>query len=329
MAVTIKDVARLAGVSPASVCRALATPERVRPETRNRVERAAARLGYRPNPIARGLSTGRTGNLGLIVPDIANPFFPSVVKAAQARARELDHAVFLADTDEDPILEVDLIRQLAKQVDGFLLCAARAADEDLRSLSDGTPVVILNRRVGAIPSVVFDNIDSARQAVTHLVALGHRRIAYVAGPRTSWVNRERLRGLRTAAGAAGVELVEIGNVSPTLDGGAAAADTLLAADVTAAVAYNDLVALGVLSRLRARGVEVPARISLVGFDDIPTTDLVDPPLTTVAGAKTQLGRAGIDLLITLLQDQQPPVSTRRTLPTQLIVRASTTTAPEL
>jgi LacI family transcriptional regulator len=327
VAVTIRDVARLAGVSPASVCRALATPDRVRPETRDRVQRAAARLGYRPDPIARGLSTGRTGNLGLIVPDIANPFFPTLVKAAQARARELDHAVFLADTDEDPALEVELIRQLAKQVDGFLLCAARASDDDLRSLNDGTPVVMLNRRVGAIPSVVFDNIDAARQAVTHLVALGHRRIAYIAGPRTSWVNRERLRGLRAATSAAGVELVELGNGSPTLDGGAAAADPLLATAVTAAVAYNDLVALGVLRRLRARGIDVPARISLVGFDDIPTTDLVAPALTTVAGAKTQLGRAGIDLLMTLLQEKPPPATTRRVLPTQLIVRASTTTAP--
>jgi LacI family transcriptional regulator len=329
VAVTIRDVARLAGVSPASVCRALATPERVRPGTRNRVERAAAQLGYQPNPIARGLSTGRTGNLGLIVPDIANPFFPTLVKAAQARARELDYAVFLADADEDPTLEVDLVRQLAKQVDGFLLCAARATDDDLRSLNDGMPVVMLNRRVGSIPSVVFDHVDAAKQAVDHLAALGHRRIAYIAGPRTSWVNRERQRGLRAAAGAAGIELVEIGNVAPTLDGGAAAADPLIATAATAAVAYNDLVALGVLSRLRIRGVDVPARISLVGFDDIPTTDLVSPALTTVAGAKTQLGRAGIDLLMALLQDHRPPNTTRRVLPTQLIVRASTTAAPQI
>jgi len=327
--VTIRDVARLAGVSTASVSRVLAAPEQVRAETRRRVQAATAQLGYRPNRIAQSLSTGRTGNLGLIVPDIANPFFPTIAKAAQARARELDYAVFLADADEDPVLEVALIRQLAKQVDGFLLCAARATDDDLRSLNDGTPVVMLNRRVGSIPSVVFDNVDAARQAVTHLVALGHRRIAYIAGPRTSWVNRERRRGLRAAAGAAGIELVEIGNVAPTLDGGAAAADPLIATAATAAVAYNDLVALGVLSRLRARGIEVPARISLAGFDDIPTTDLVTPALTTVAGVKTQLGRAGIDLLMALLQGHRPPDTARRVLPAQLIVRASTTAAPEI
>jgi len=203
----------------------------------------------------------------------------------------------------------------------------RSSDEDLRSLGDGTPVVMLNRRVGQMPSVVFDNIDAAKQAVTHLVALGHRRIAYIAGPGASWVNRERQCGLRAATGAAGVELVEIGNVSPTLDGGGVAADPLLASAVTAAVAYNDLVALGVLRRLRTHGVDVPGDISLVGFDDIPTSDFVDPALTTVAGAKTQLGRAGIDLLMTLFQDRPQRGAARRILPTQLIVRASTAIAP--
>jgi LacI family transcriptional regulator len=324
--VTMRDVARLAGVSTASVCRALATPDHVRADTRERVHRAAARLGYRPNPMARGLTTGRTRSIGLIVPDIANPFFPTIVKGAQARARELGYTVLLADTNEDPRLEVELIRQLDNQVDGFLLCAARAKDEELRSLSTTTPVVTLNRRVGQIPSVTFDNADATRQAVSHLAALGHRRVAYISGPRTSWVNRERVRGMRTAAGEAGVELVAVGNVAPTFEGGAAAADSLLSASVTAAVAYNDLVALGALSRLRALGIGVPAGLSLLGFDDIPMTELVDPPMTTVAGEKQQLGRAGIDLLGSLLGLGQPS-GDRHPLPTRLIVRGSTATAP--
>jgi DNA-binding LacI/PurR family transcriptional regulator len=261
------------------------------------------------------------------VPDIANPFFPTVVKAAQARALELDCAVLLGDTDEDPVAEVELIRTLAKQVDGFLLCAARAPADELRSISDGMPVVMLNRRVGQIPSVCFDSFDGARQAVAHLAVLGHRRIAFIAGLRTSWVNGERSRGVRTAAAAAGVELVKVGNVSPTFDGGVAAADAVVAAGVTAVVAYNDMVALGVLGRLRARGVRVPGEISLVGFDDIPISELVDPPLTTVGGPKKQLGRAGIDLLTAVLQDRPPPDGNPRMLPTQLIVRQSTTAPP--
>ncbi|WP_309233906.1 LacI family DNA-binding transcriptional regulator [Micromonospora sp. ATA51] len=125
MRATIREVAREAGVSPSTVSRALSMPEMVNPTTRERVLRAAQRLGYAPNRAARGLITGRTGNIGLIVPDLANPFFPSVVKGVQARAREADYAVFLADTDEDPTAEVGLIRVLGKQVDGLILCSPR------------------------------------------------------------------------------------------------------------------------------------------------------------------------------------------------------------
>ena len=151
MAVTIRDVARAAQVSASTVCRALATPELVRPATRERVQRAAEELGYRPNRAARSLITGRTGNFGLIVPDLANPFFPGVVKGMQARAREADHAVFIADTDEDAAVEADLVRALAKQVDGIVLCSPRMSEDDLRSVPGKTPLVLLARRVARLP----------------------------------------------------------------------------------------------------------------------------------------------------------------------------------
>jgi LacI family transcriptional regulator len=131
MTVTIRDVARLAGVSPSSVCRALANPGSVRPGTRDQVQQAARELGYVPNRTARALSTGRTGNLGIVLPDLANPFFAGVVKAAQTRARALGHAVFLSDIDEDPAVETPLIQALLRQVDGFLLCSPRSSDEEL------------------------------------------------------------------------------------------------------------------------------------------------------------------------------------------------------
>src|SRR5512138_792177 len=130
MAVTIKDVARAAGVSPSTVSRALSAPELVQPDTRRRVQQAATELGYHPNRAARGLITGRTGNLGLIVPDLTNPFFPGVVKGVQTRAREFDYAVFLADTDEDPTAEADVVRNLSKQVDGIILCSPRMSEEE-------------------------------------------------------------------------------------------------------------------------------------------------------------------------------------------------------
>src|SRR3954469_318537 len=131
MSATIRDVARMAGVSPSTVSRGLAQSDLVHPDTRDRVRRAADRLGYLPNRAARGLITGRTGNLGLLVPDVANPFFAGIVKGVQARARELDYAVFLADSDEDPDAEAGLVRALAKQVDGMLLCSPRMSDADL------------------------------------------------------------------------------------------------------------------------------------------------------------------------------------------------------
>lgn len=327
MAVTIKDVARAAGVSASTVCRALASPELVKAATRDRVRQAASELGYSPNRAARGLITGRTGNLGLIVPDLANPFFPAVVKGMQTRAREADYAVFLADTDEDPSAEAELVRALSKQVDGLILCSPRMSEEDLRSVTGDTPMVLLNRRVGRIPSVSIANLDGMQRVIAHLTALGHRRVAYAAGPRASWSNRERLRALRTVAAAAGVELKEIGGVMPQFAGGVAAADLVLAADVTAVVAYNDLIALGLLSRLRARDIDVPGRISVVGIDDIPLSGMVHPSLTTLAVPQWQFGRSGVDLLLGLMENPDRPGVTRRELETHLMVRGSTGPAP--
>jgi LacI family transcriptional regulator len=323
MPVTIKDVARVAGVSPSTVSRALTTPALVQAETRARVERAAAELGYQPNRAARGLITGRTGNIGLIVPDLTNPFFPGVVKGVQSRARESDFSVFLADTDEDPTAEAGLVRALSKQVDGIVLCSPRMTEEDLRSVIGETPVVMLNRRVGPIPAITIDNVDGIRQAVAHLAALGHRRIAYVAGPRLSWSNKERARALRTSTNAAGIDLIEIGNFAPQFAGGVAAADLVLAAGVTAVIAYNDLVALGLLNWFATRGVKVPEAISVMGFDDIVLSQMVSPSLTTVAQPQEQIGRAGVDMLLQLLEDPDRAAAARRELPSQLMVRHST------
>jgi LacI family transcriptional regulator len=322
MAVTIKDVARAAGVSASTVSRSLASPDLVRADTRLRVQQAVAALGYHPNRAARGLITGRTGNLGLLVPDLANPFFPGVVKGVQARAREFDYAVFLADTDEDPTAEAGLVRNLSKQVDGLILCSPRMSEDEVRALTGDTPIVLLNRRVGRVPSVTTNSVDGLRHAIGHLTALGHRRVAYVSGPKASWSNRERLRALRQVSAEAGVELVETGNVVPRFAGGVAAADQVLATGVTAVLGYNDLVAIGMLSRFAARGVAVPGRISVMGFDDIVLSEMVSPALTTLAQPKEQTGRTGVDLLLQLLEDPAHPIQ-RRELESHLMVRDST------
>ncbi|WP_213452045.1 LacI family DNA-binding transcriptional regulator [Rhizomonospora bruguierae] len=323
MPVTIKDVARAAGVSPSTVSRALSTPGLVQAATRERVRRAVAELGYHPNRAARGLITGRTGNIGLIVPDLTNPFFPGVVKGVQERARESDYSVFLADTDERAPLEADLVRALGKQVDGIVLCSPRMSEAEVRSVAGETPIVMLNRRVGRIPAVTIDNGEAIRQAVAHLVALGHHRLGYVAGPRVSWSNRERLRALRSTTAATGVELLEVATVVPQFSGGVAAADLVLAAGVTAVVAYNDLVALGLLNRFAARGLAIPGDISVLGFDDIVFAEMVNPALTTVAQPKEAAGRAGVELLLHLMEEPDRAGTARRDLTAQLLVRGST------
>lgn len=325
MPVTIKDVAARVGVSVSTVSRAFTMPDLVQEATRAKVLEVAREMGYQPNRAARGLVTSKTGNVGLVVPDLANPFFAAVLKGAEIRAREADYLVFLANTEENPRTEEDLIRAMAKQVDGMVLASSRMTDAQLEQFLPHTPTVLLNRRVPGSPAVLMDSGDGVRQAVEHLAALGHRRIAYLAGPRNSWSNRDRRRGLRAATRAFGVHAVELGPFVPLFEAGLQAADLALAADVTAVLAFNDLMALGVLNRLAQRGVAVPADLSVVGFDNIAMSAMTTPPLTTVEMPTQLAGRVAVDLLLERLAhpDDEADARFQRLLGTQLIVRSST------
>lgn len=324
---TIRDVARAAGVSQSTVSRTLSSPDLVHPSTRALVEAHTQRLGYRPNRAARGLITGRTGNLGLIVPDLSNPFFASVVKGIQSAAGASDYSVFIADTDEEATAEVELLRALAKQVDGILLCSPRTTETRLQEVGVDTPIVLMNRTVHGFPSITVDNADGMRQAVNHLAALGHRRIAYVGGPSTSWSDSERRRGLHASVETTGADLVDIGGFPPRFEGGVAAGDLVLASGASAVIAYNDVIALGLLSRFTTRGVSVPGKVSLVGCDDIAMASMSHPQLTTIAIPQHVAGRAAVGLLMSVLSDDDGNESRERELPTQLIVRATTAVAP--
>ncbi len=327
MAVTIRDVAKAAGVSASTVSRALALPDMVDPVTRDRVMRVADHLGYHPNRAARGLSTGRTGNLGLILPDLANPFFPSVVKGIQHAAHESDYQVFVADTNEDASTELDVVRALAKQVDGIILCSPRMRPAELREAASYVPVVLVNRKERSIPAVAIDNAGGMNQIVAHLSGLGHRSIGYAAGPRSSWSNRERLRALHAAATRHDVDLVELGNFAPTFDGGTDAADGAVISGVSAVIGYNDLVALGLLSGLRDRGVDVPGAVSVVGIDNIPMSAMVHPALTTLDIPKDLAGRSSVALLLHLLTQEEAQPTRGHELPTELLTRHTTAPAP--
>lgn len=326
MAATIRDVAQAAGVSPSTVSRALSVPDLVSPATRARVESVVRRLGYEPNRAARGLITGRTGNIGLIVPDLSNPFFSAAAKGVQAAARSSNHSVFIADTDEEADAEPGLLRALVKQVDGIVLCSPRSDADVLAEIVRDTPMVVFNRRVTGRPAITVDAADGMRQGVEHLAALGHRRIAYVGGPRLSWSNGERERGLRLAAEATGIDFVHVGHFPPQFHGGMAAADIVIASGATAVIAYNDLTALGLLSRFAARDVTVPEQISVLGFDDIPMSGMTHPALSTIAVPTLEAGRAAVLLLLAMIAGDTD-VAPQRELATQLIVRATTGVAP--
>jgi len=324
--VNLRDVARLAGVSAATASRALAQPHMVSPARRADVERAATALGYRhPNAAAR--TAWRS--LGLIVPDMENPFFAAIAKAVQRRARTAGLAVLVADTDDDATLEAEPIAQMHELVDGIILCSPRTHDEALVELTaSGPEVLLVNRRSEHLRSVVVDNRDGVRQALAHLHALGHRHVAYAGGPRASWSDAERRSGLAPEVhGLDGLTTTTLGHFPPTFAGGVAAADLLVASGATAVLAHNDLMALGLLDRLRARGTAVPEEVSVVGYDDVPAAGFVSPALTTVAVPLDRLGRAAVDLLL----DPDAAVGTEgdptlaaasHVLPVALTVRAS-------
>ncbi|MGI8458577.1 MAG: LacI family DNA-binding transcriptional regulator [Propionibacteriaceae bacterium] len=323
MAVTIRDVARAAGVSISTVSRALSAPDRVAEDTRLRVRRAARALGYHPNGSARGLITGRTGCIGLVVPDLENPFFGSICKGVQARARSLGYAVFIGDAEEDAAVEAEVIRSLVKQVDGLILCSPRGSDRVLERFAQDKPVVLINRRVGDLSALTFDNGGGVRAAMHHLVALGHRRIAYAGGPTTSWSDGKRITAFRACSATfPDLDLIELGHFAPVFAGGVQAGDLAIASGATAVMAYNDLMAVGVLDRLRQRGVGVPRDVSVTGFDDIPIAGLASPTLTAVAFPRFQMGRASVDVLMDVL-GQDVDTHPERELPVQLVVREST------
>jgi LacI family transcriptional regulator len=319
MVATIRDVARLAGVSPSTVSRAFGWPHLVSPETLDKVQAVASSVGYTPNKAARGLTTGRTRNIAILVPDLTNPFFPGVVKGAQLKATASDYSVFIADT-EDWESELRLAQDLAPQVDGLILCSSQLTDEQLADLGSQTAVVLLNRTVDGTSSVSFDNGDGIRQAVLHLQALGHTTLAWIGGPANSWSSTIRAAAIRAETTAAGLELREFGPFPPRFEGGASAADLVVAAGASAVVAYNDLMALGVMRRLDARGFTVPDDISVVGIDGSLMGEIASPPLTSVALPLQRAGRACMNVLIRALEGREPESVE---LPVQLMVRGST------
>jgi LacI family transcriptional regulator len=324
---TITEVALAAGVSRATVSRTFSRPELLTSETIERVRAAAAQLGYVPNPVARALSTGRARNIALIVPDIANPFFPPLIRAAQARADEASYAVFLGDSDEKPEREDVLLTKIAAQVDGFILASPRLDEHRIRTHAARRPLILINRDIEALPRALMDVDVGITQAITHLAELGHRRIAYVSGPSASWANQQRQKAAVKAAKRLGLTLMGIAALHPTYQSGQEAATKLLNTDVTATIAFDDLVAQGVIAGLADRGLQIPRDMSVVGFDDVLAARTY-PPLTTVAAHCAELGVRAVELLLEILESGRNEAP-RIVIPTELVVRATTSEPAKL
>ena len=293
--VTILDVAARAGVHPATVSRTLSRPEKVAPATRKRVEAAVDKLGFVPNRAAQVMKTGRTGNVAVIVPDITNPHFGSMVRAVERTAREGDLQVLLADTSEHPREEIRAARTLAHDVDGFVVLSPRRLHRDLHALGS-KPAVFVNRPVPAYGSVLLRSAPAVGEALLHLASLGHRKLVFLGGPAGSWAASERRAAVRKAAGRSGVDVALVDAPEPTFEAAADSVPRLVGGPATAVIAFNDQMALGVIAGLARLGIAVPGDLSVIGFDDVPMAAMVAPPLTTISLPTEQAGTSAVELL---------------------------------
>ena len=326
---TIYDVARLAGVSTATVSRALNGTGQIATATRAAIDDAVAQLGYHPNTAARSLVTRSTQTIALLLPDITNPFYAALVSGIQERALEAGHTMLLCTTEGDPEREEQYLSLLrAKQVDGVLVDGlVLPPDRITRFVRDGLPIVCLDRDIDStlVPLVQVDNRLGARLATEHLLSLGHVRIAHVAGVPELGISEERIEGYRDAHRRAGVpldaELLAVGSF--TEEGGYEAARSLLAThEFTAVFAANDLSALGVLSALAGAGRRVPDDVSVVGFDDLRLSRYMTPPLTTVHQPAGEIARHATELLLQLASGRTIERMLHLLEP-ELVVRGST------
>jgi LacI family transcriptional regulator, galactose operon repressor len=326
---TIYDVARLAGVSTATVSRALNGTGQIAPPTRAAIEAAVAQLGYHPNTVARSLVTRSTQTIALLLPDISNPFYAALVSGIQRRALETGHTMLLCTTESDPEREEQYLNLLrAKQVDGVLVDGlVLPPDRIARFVRNGLPIVCLDRDVDStsVPLVQVDNRLGARLATEHLIALGHRRIGHVAGAPELRISDERVGGYRDALAAAGLEedpgLVAVGSF--TEEGGYEATRQLLDhAEPTAVFAANDLSAIGALNALVGSGRRVPEDVSVVGFDDLRLSRFTTPPLTTIHQPAAEIAERATQLLLDLAAGREVR-QLRHLLDPELVVRAST------
>jgi LacI family transcriptional regulator len=327
--VTLKDIAKASGVDVSTVSRSLNGAYGIHKDTRERVLAIAAELNYRPNRVARGLATGRSHTLGLVVSDIRNPFFADVARGAEDAAFAAGCDLVLCNSDLDPQKQMHYIQlMLDKRVDGVLMNSVGALDRAQQEFlsSTGIPVVLLNRprSTSNFSTVTSDNAEGGFLAGNYLAELGHKRILHLSGPREDGNLRERARGfLRAMAGRPGVAPAVL-HGSHNFDGGYAMMRAALDKEprVTAVFAGNDILAFGAVRAIIEAGLKVPDDISIIGFDNVELAAVIHPPLTTIHQPKYEMGRAAVEILLKAAEQKQTPLPEHRILGVQLIERQS-------
>ncbi|WEX74350.1 LacI family transcriptional regulator [Sinorhizobium numidicum] len=325
----IKDIAERAGVSAATVSRALADSTLVTAETRQRIHDLARELNYRPNVSARNLRTRKSMSVLLVVRDVGNPFYLDILKGVEATAREAGYSVLMGNTENDPLRELEYFNMLRDgHADGMVLMTGKLPPVGASRIG-GLPVVVALEMIedSGLPHVQVDNVAAAREAVEHLIALGHRRIAHISGPIPEPMSLYRREGYRLAMGDAGLEIPADYEVRGNflLESGQECCQALfdLPEPPTALFVANDEMAYGAVHELRRMGREVPGEVSVVGFDDLYLSKAFYPPLTTVRQPRAEIGRTAMGLLLRILSGGGVDGGEPIVLPTVLNIRGST------
>ena len=336
MAVTLKDVAREAGVDIATVSRALNGSYGVRKNTRDRVFAVAKRLDYRVNQMARGLAVGRSHTLGLLVPDIGNPFVTELVRGAEDVAFAAGYHILLCNSYLDAAREVQYMRSLLeKRVEGILMHSVQALSklEVKELINSGIPVVLLHQppTTSVFSGVCVDHFEGGMLAGKHLIELGHRKIAYLTGPRGHGNFTVRAKGFLKAIASGKQKITPIVmHGPPSYEGGYQMAKKLLEQNsgVTGIFAANDVTAFGIARAVFEAGLSIPDDISLIGFDNVELANVVRPPLTTIHQPKYEMGQAAVEILLALARSDRLGVPQQREFGVRLVTRSSTSAPPK-
>lgn len=321
--VTIRTVADAAQVSTATVSRVMSGVSTVDPALAARVREVADELAYHPSAAARGLALGGLRHIGVLMPDLGNSYFHDIVKHMNQAAAQSGFRMIIADHTGRPADEYATARDLMGHVDGLALLSSRIAPADLKELArQGTPTILINRiELGVdLPMVGVDGFTGMLGLCGYLAELGHRNIVYLSGSDHAWQDHERWRAIQTS-NFLGIEATRI-ECDATIEAGYRAAEQALAHHPSAVICFNDLSAIGAISKLRELGVKVPSEISVTGFDNITIGRHLDPALTTVDNPRDRLGRRAWSLLQAAL-DKHPPTNIATLLPTTLVKRTST------